>query len=92
MIPGSEGFSRVIAKDLVLDSRGRVQIFNNWSPFMVADPSKVWIGLEYFCFEGDGLWNSSDADLIEQAKRELAKIGLAKPEDIVDGTPLEIAS
>jgi protoporphyrinogen oxidase len=43
-------------------------------------------GLEYFCFEGDGLWNSSDADLIAQAKRELAKIGIAKPEDIVDGT------
>jgi protoporphyrinogen oxidase len=53
---------------------------------MVPDPAMTCYGLEYFCFEGDGLWNSSDTDLIEQAKQELAKIGLAKPEDIVDGT------
>ena len=65
---------------------GRVQNFKSWSPEMVADPSMTCYGLEYFCFEGDGLWNSSDAELIEQAKRELAKIGLAQPEDIVDGT------
>lgn len=64
---------------------GRVQNFKSWSPEMVPDPTMTCYGLEYFCFEGDGLWTSSDADLIEQAKRELAKIGLAKPEDIVDG-------
>src|SRR5262245_21440933 len=64
---------------------GRIQNFKSWSPEMVPDPSMTCYGLEYFCFEGDGLWNSSDADLIEQGKRELAKIGLAKPEDIVDG-------
>jgi len=42
---------------------GRLQIFNNWSPYLVADPAKVWIGLEYFCFEGDSLWSRPDEDL-----------------------------
>ena len=56
---------------------GRLQIFNNWSPFMVADPDTVWIGLEYFCNESDDLWNMPDADLIELAKAELVKIGLS---------------
>jgi protoporphyrinogen oxidase len=64
---------------------GRIQNFKNWSPEMVPDPSKSSLGLEYFCNKGDGLWSKSDADLIEQAKRELAIIGLAKYEDIVDG-------
>jgi protoporphyrinogen oxidase len=53
---------------------------------MVPDPTMTCYGLEYFCFEGDGLWNSSDADLIERAKVELEKIGLAKKEDVIDGT------
>ncbi len=65
---------------------GRVQNFKSWSPEMVPDPTMTCYGLEYFCFEGDGLWNSSDADLIERAKIELEKIGLAKKEDVVDGT------
>jgi protoporphyrinogen oxidase len=43
------------------------------------------VGLEYFCFEGDGLWSSSDADLIELAKKEMAILGLCKPDDVVDG-------
>lgn len=64
---------------------GRIQNFKSWSPEMVPDPSMTCYGLEYFCFEGDGLWNSSDADLIERAKQELAKIGLAQPEDVLDG-------
>ena len=38
---------------------GRLQIFNNWSPYMVADPAKVWVGLEYFCYETDELWKHS---------------------------------
>src|SRR5205085_647310 len=57
---------------------GRVQNFRSWSPEMVPDPDKVCYGLEYFCFEHDGLWDSSDGDLIELAKRELIQIGLAK--------------
>jgi protoporphyrinogen oxidase len=64
---------------------GRVQNFRSWSPEMVPDPDKACYGLEYFCFEHDGLWDSSDADLIELAKRELIQIGLAKEGDVVDG-------
>jgi protoporphyrinogen oxidase len=64
---------------------GRIQNFKSWSPEMVPDPSMCCYGLEYFCFEGDGLWSSSDEALIEQAKQELAKVGLAKPEDVLDG-------
>ena len=64
---------------------GRIQNFKSWSPEMVPDPAMTCYGLEYFCFEGDGLWNSPDADLIARGKQELAQIGLAKPEDVVDG-------
>jgi protoporphyrinogen oxidase len=65
---------------------GRVQNYNNWSPEMVPDPETTCLGLEYFCFEGDGLWTSKDEDLIELAKREVAKIGLVTPDKVFDGT------
>src|SRR5205085_2237203 len=65
---------------------GRVQNFKSWSPEMVPDPDKACYGLEYFCFEGDGLWESKDEELIELAKRELIQIGLAHEGDVVDGT------
>ncbi len=64
---------------------GRIQNFKSWSPEMVPDPALNCYGLEYFCFEGDGLWASSDADLVALAKKELAKIGLAAAEDVLDG-------
>lgn len=64
---------------------GRIQNFKNWSQFMVPDPSKTSLGLEYFCNEGDQLWNSDDSELIELGKREIEKIGLAKYEDVLDG-------
>jgi protoporphyrinogen oxidase len=64
---------------------GRIQNFKSWSPHMVPDPALNCYGLEYFCFEGDGLWASADKDLIELAKSELAKIGLAEPADVLDG-------
>jgi protoporphyrinogen oxidase len=64
---------------------GRVQNFRSWSPEMVPDASIACVGLEYFCFEGDGLWSSSDADLIAQATREMAILGLCQPEDVVGG-------
>jgi protoporphyrinogen oxidase len=64
---------------------GRIQNFRSWSPEMVPDASLACLGLEYFCFEGDGLWTSSDADLIDLAKRELAQIGLATADEVVDG-------
>jgi len=64
---------------------GRVQNFKSWSPEMVPDPSMACYGLEYFCFEGDGLWSMSDAELVELGKRELEQIGLASAQDVVDG-------
>src|SRR6267143_3892478 len=64
---------------------GRIQNFRSWSPEMVPDPKKVSYGLEYFCFEHDGLWDSKDEDLIALAQRELIKIGLAREGDILDG-------
>ena len=64
---------------------GRIQNFKSWSPEMVPDPDMACYGLEYFCFENDELWASSDADLIDLSRRELAAIGLARPEDILDG-------
>jgi protoporphyrinogen oxidase len=65
---------------------GRIQNFKNWSPDMVADASKTCLGLEYFCFEGDGLWTMSDQELIELGKKELQKLGLAQASDVVDGS------
>jgi protoporphyrinogen oxidase len=64
---------------------GRIQNFRSWSPEMVPDPGTACIGLEYFCFEGDGLWSSDDAALIELAKRELATLGLCDPSAVEDG-------
>ncbi|RXR30223.1 NAD(P)/FAD-dependent oxidoreductase [Sphingobium fluviale] len=64
---------------------GRVQNFRSWSPEMVPDPNIACVGLEYFCFEGDSLWASSDADLVERAKKEMAILGLCKPEDVIGG-------
>src|SRR5439155_5638898 len=65
---------------------GRVQNFKSWSPEMVPDPSLNCYGLEYFCFEGDGVWASPDADLIELAKKEIGQIGLIDPADVVDAS------
>jgi protoporphyrinogen oxidase len=64
---------------------GRVQNFKSWSPEMVPDSSMACYGLEYFCFEGDGLWNSSDEDLIALGRVELHTIGLAHGADVLDG-------
>jgi len=69
---------------------GRLQIFNNWSPYMVADPSKVWIGLEYFCTEGDHLWRSSTEELIELGKKEMVHIDIVDSiDDVIDGTVIK---
>jgi protoporphyrinogen oxidase len=64
---------------------GRIQNFKSWSPFMVPDPNMACYGLEYFCFEGDGLWTSSNEDLIKLGTKEINQIGLTKPEAVVDG-------
>jgi protoporphyrinogen oxidase len=63
----------------------RIQNFKSWSPEMIPEPGTCCYGLEYFCFEGDGLWSSSDAELIELAKREIVHIGLAKADAVLDG-------
>jgi protoporphyrinogen oxidase len=64
---------------------GRLQIFNNWSPHLVEDPTKVWIGLEYFCYDTDDLWKMADEDLKRFAIAEVAKIGILNAEDVSDG-------
>jgi protoporphyrinogen oxidase len=69
---------------------GRIQNYKNWSPDMVADPTKTSLGLEYFCTRGDELWNAADSDLIERGKREVARIGLAEIADIEDGCVLRV--
>lgn len=64
---------------------GRLQIFNNWSPYLIKDlENTVWIGLEYFCFEGDEIWNMSDKDFTELAAAELEKIGVIDKNDIIE--------
>jgi protoporphyrinogen oxidase len=65
---------------------GRIQNFNNWSQALVPVPGKTCLGLEYFCFEGDGLWESSDDQLIALGTRELEQLGLASASDVEDGT------
>ena len=64
---------------------GRIQNYKNWSPEMVPDPANTCLGMEYFCFEGDGLWTMPDAELVDLARREVAELGLARAEDVVDG-------
>jgi len=63
---------------------GRLQIFNNWSPWLVGAPDKVWIGLEYFCNDTDPLWKLSDEEMGRFAVQEVAKIGILKAEDVED--------
>jgi protoporphyrinogen oxidase len=65
---------------------GRIQNFKSWSEEMVPDPALNCYGMEYFCFEGDGLWTASDAELTGLASAELVRLGLAQAEDIVEGT------
>lgn len=65
---------------------GRIQNLKNWSPAMVPDPEKTSLGLEYFVFKGDELWNRPDAELIELGKREIVKLGLVRHDEIEDGT------
>ena len=66
---------------------GRIQIFNNWSPYMVKDPENtVWVGLEYFCNEGDEFWSLSESDAIDFAVSELEKMGIASKDDVKDAT------
>ncbi len=70
---------------------GRLQVFNNWSPYMVADLNNtVWLGLEYFCNENDKLWSMNDEEFIDMAKGELVKIGIISPEDVLDAVRIKV--
>jgi len=69
---------------------GRLQIFNNWSPDLVADEGKVWLGLEYFCQEGDDLWSMDDASMKAFAAAELEKIDMIDRADVIDGTVIRV--
>lgn len=69
---------------------GRLQIFNNWSPALVADPDTIWLGLEYFCDEGDELWSMQDGKFLDFAAAELEKIGLIDRADVLDGTVVRV--
>lgn len=63
---------------------GRLQLFNNWSPYLSSDPLKAWVGMEYFVNEGDELWSMKDEDFLDFAEKELEKIGVIDRSDVVD--------
>jgi protoporphyrinogen oxidase len=69
---------------------GRLQIFNNWSPHMVADPAKVWLGLEYFCNQSDEIWNLPDDRMVAFAVEELSRIGIIDAREVIDSTVLRM--
>ena len=70
---------------------GRLQIFNNWSPYLVKDfKNTVWIGLEYFCSENDEMWNLNDKDFIKFAQHELMSIGIINENDVLDSTLVRV--
>jgi protoporphyrinogen oxidase len=69
---------------------GRIQNYRSWSPWMVPDPDKACVGLEYFCFAGDELWTMRDEDLVELAKRELEQLGLARAEQVERGYAVRV--
>jgi protoporphyrinogen oxidase len=69
---------------------GRLQLFNNWSPALVADADTIWLGLEYFCREGDELWSMNDGSFIDFAADELVKLDLIKRQDVLDGTVVRV--
>ncbi len=70
---------------------GRLQVFNNWSPFLVSDRSKVWLGAEYFCYEGDELWTRPDEEMARLAMDELAKIDIIDRHDARDAVVVRMA-
>jgi protoporphyrinogen oxidase len=69
---------------------GRLQIFNNWSPYLVKDPDTLWVGMEYFANEGDELWSMPSEEFARFAISELVALGLARPEDVLDQTVIHV--
>lgn len=83
----SDNWIYVQEKDVKL---GRIQVFNNWSPYLVKNPKNIWLGLEYFCNEGDDLWNMSDKEFSAFAVDELAKIGMINRKDVLDSVVIRM--
>ncbi|HEC12025.1 MAG TPA: NAD(P)/FAD-dependent oxidoreductase [Acidiferrobacteraceae bacterium] len=86
---GSENGSNLVSDNWIYIQEpnvkiGRLQIFNNWSPYMVRDAKKVWIGLEYFCDEGDELWTMSDDEIVALARNELDEIHITRDANVLD--------
>lgn len=69
---------------------GRIQIFNNWSPHLVSDPSKVWIGLEYFCYDTDPLWSKTDEEIARFAINEVEHIGILRADEVRDSCVIRV--
>ena len=69
---------------------GRVQNFGSWSPWMLGSPGTSCVGMEYFCSTGDPIWEATDEELIEQAKRELEGAGLAKGATVLDASSVRV--
>ena len=69
---------------------GRLQVYNNWSPGMIADPDKVWIGTEYFCYETDAIWKQSDDEVARLCINELEKIGIIDHAGVRDSTVIRM--
>lgn len=69
---------------------GRIQIFNNWSPYLVKNQENTWLGLEYFCNEGDEMWNTPDKDFADFAMTELVKIGVVDKENVLDSVVIRM--
>jgi protoporphyrinogen oxidase len=85
--PISDNWIYIQEPDVLL---GRLQIFNNWSPFLVADPGTVWLGLEYFCNQSDEIWNLSDERMAALAVEELSRIGIIDAKEVLDSTVLRM--
>lgn len=69
---------------------GRLQIFNNWSPYLVQDNSKFWLGLEYFCQENDSMWKMEESEFIQFAIKEMIKLGFFKQENVLDAIQIKV--
>ena len=68
----------------------RIQFWNNWSPYLVSDPTTAWLGLEYFCDEGDELWTQDDRSLADRALAELVQMGVAAADDRLDARVVRV--
>lgn len=70
---------------------GRIQVFSNWSPYLVSNPDSIWLGLEYFCNEGDDMWVRTDEEIVKFASRELREINIMSDSDsVIDGTVVRV--